>query len=148
MSVAVLWLICGIYVKNNKIKNIYAHRIRVVIIAGVFLAIFTGANYYLSNVRFDLSSMTLGVWPLYILSGLSGTLFIICVSMQLENKKLLSNVGKDSLMYYGLHYEVLGIVDKIVNIGCIQAVITLSVLWWVIRGYKKLKNYIGKFVKR
>lgn len=67
--------------------------------------------------------------------------------MQLENKKLLSNVGKDSLMYYGLHYEVLGIVDKIVNIGCIQAVITLSVLWWIIRGYKKLKNYIGKIAK-
>ena len=148
VPVAVLWLICGIYVKNNKMKNIYAHRIRVAVIAGVFFAIFTGANYYLSNVRFDLSSMTLGVWPLYILSGLSGTLFIICVSMQLENKKLLSNVGKDSLLYYGLHYEVLGIVDKIINIGCIQAVITLSVLWWIIRGYKKLKNYIGKIVKR
>lgn len=147
VPVAVLWLICGIYVKN-KIKIIYAYRIKVAIIAGVFFVIFTGANYYLSNVRFDLSSMTLGVWPLYILSGLSGALFIICVSMQLENKKLLSNVGKDSLLYYGLHYEVLGIVDKIVNIGCIQAVITISVLWWVIRWYKKLKSCIRIIAKR
>lgn len=68
--------------------------------------------------------------------------------MQLENKKLLSNIGKDSLLYYGLHYEVLGIVDKIVNIGCIQAVITLSVLWWVIRGYKKMKSCIRIIAKR
>lgn len=147
VPVAVLWLICGIYVKN-KIKNIYAYRIKMAILAGMLFAVFTGANYYLSNVRFDLSSMTLGIWPLYILSGLSGALFIICVSMQLENKKLLSNIGKDSLLYYGLHYEVLGIVDKIVNIGCIQAVITLGVLWWVIRWYKKLKNYIWKIAKR
>lgn len=147
VPVAVLWLICGIYVKN-KIKNIYAYRIKVAIIAGAFFAIFTGINYYLSDVRFDLSSMTLGIWPLYILSGLFGALFIICVSMQLENKKLLSNVGKDSLLYYGLHYEVLGIVDKVVNIGIIQAVITLCVLYWIIRGYKKVKKCIRIIAKR
>lgn len=54
VPVAVLWLICGIYVKS-KIKNIYAHRIRVAIIAGVFFAIFTGANYYLveCKIRFE-----------------------------------------------------------------------------------------------
>lgn len=88
----------------------------------------------------DVINNTIGVWPLYILSGLTGTFFIICISIQLEKMKILAKIGKDSLLYYGLHFEVLGVIDKVVNIGIFQMAITVFILWWIILVYNKIKK--------
>lgn len=42
--------------------------------------------------------------------------------------KILAKIGKDSLLYYGLHFEVLGVIDKVVKLGVFQTVITIFVL--------------------
>jgi len=135
---AILWLLCGVKVKCelNKIK---LYNIQIAIVMGILCIIFVGINYYISHIRFDLSSMTMGVWPLYILSGLAGTFFIISISIQLEKIKILAEIGKDSLLYYGLHYEVLGIVNKIVKVGILQMVITVVILWAGILLFNKIK---------
>lgn len=135
---SILWLLCGVKVKG-KLEKIKLYNIQIAIVMSIFFIIFVGMNYYITRVRFDLSSMTIGVWPLYILSGLAGTFFIICISIQLEKMKILAEIGKDSLLYYGLHFEVLGIVDKVINVGIFQMVITIFILWWVILLYNKIK---------
>ena len=76
------------------------------------------------------------------MSGLTGSFVIICISMQLEKMKILAKIGKDSLLYYGLHFEVLGVIDKVVKLGVFQTVITIFVLWWVILVYNKIKKKI------
>lgn len=136
---AVLWLLCGVKAKG-KLDKIKLYSTQIIIVMGILLIIFVGMNYRISHVRFDLSSMTMGVWPLYILSGLAGTFFIICISIKLEKIKILVKIGKDSLLYYGLHFEVLGIVDKVVNVGIFQMVITIIILWWIILLYNKIKD--------
>ena len=138
---AVLWLLCGVKVKG-KLDTIKLYSTQIIIVMGILFIIFVGMNYSISHVRFDLSSMTIGVWPLYILSGLTGSFVIICISMQLEEMKILAKIGKDSLLYYGLHFEVLGVIDKVVNIGIFQMVITVFILWWIILVYNKIKKKI------
>lgn len=140
LPLAVFWLVCGVFTKN-KIENIKKYNIQLAIVMGVLFCVFVGLNYYTTHLHFDLSSMALGVWPLYVLSGLTGSFFIVSISIRLEGIKILSKLGKDSLLYYGLHYEVLGIIDKIVNNGIFQTIITLFILWWVIFLYKKVKIY-------
>ncbi|RHN14940.1 hypothetical protein DWZ24_11265 [Dorea formicigenerans] len=62
--------------------------------------------------------------------------------------KILAKIGKDSLLYYGLHFEVLGVIDKVVKLGVFQTVITIFVLWWVILVYNKSKKkYMYEAVK-
>lgn len=138
---AVLWLLCGVKAKG-KLDKIKLYSTQIIIVMGILFVIFVGMNYRISHVRFDLSSMTMGVWPLYILSGLAGTFFTICISIQLEKMKILAKIGKDSLLYYGLHFEVLGVIDKVVNIGIFQMVITIFILWWIILVYNKIKKKI------
>lgn len=138
---AVLWLLCGVKVKG-KLDTIKLYSTQIVIVMGILFIIFVGMNYRISHVRFDLSSMTIGVWPLYVLNGLTGAFVIICISMQLEKMKILAKIGKDSLLYYGLHFEVLGVIDKVVKLGVFQTVITIFVLWWVILVYNKIKKKI------
>ncbi|RGW47763.1 hypothetical protein DWV67_15285 [Dorea formicigenerans] len=77
---AVLWLLCGVKVKG-KLDTIKLYSKQIIIVMGILFIIFVGMNYSISHVRFDLSSMTIGVWPLYILSGLTGAFVIICISM-------------------------------------------------------------------
>lgn len=82
----------------------------------VFIAAVIGNySYYAHTV--DLSSMHLGNWGLYLLSCVSGTLAIITLSMMLHRLKLLQKLGMDSMYYYGLHYEFLGLIEKIVPVG-------------------------------
>ena len=138
---AVLWLLCGVKVKG-KLDTIKLYSTQIIIIMSILFIVFVGMNYSISHVRFDLSSMTIGVRSLYILSGLTGSFVIICISMQLEKMKILAKIGKDSLLYYGLHFEVLGVIDKVVKLGVFQTVITIFVLWWVILVYNKIKKKI------
>ena len=76
------------------------------------LTLFVYLNYRLGGGSVDMSSLTLGLWPLYLLSGIAGSLFTISLSQLIKHQGFLSSIGKNSLYYYGLHYEILGIISR------------------------------------
>ena len=57
--------------------------------------------------------------------------------MLLEDFKVFSILGRDSLYYYGLHYESLGVIEKIVPWGVMQTALTFIVLFPIVTAYKK-----------
>lgn len=74
-------------------------------------------NSRVTDYIFDLSSMSLGVLPIYILSGLFGTIFLCSIAFFISKSKILESIGKDSMYYYGLHYEFIGVIEKIIPCG-------------------------------
>ena len=96
-------------------------------------------NYQFSRHVFDLSSMTLGIWPLYILSGIFGSALVYSLAISISKSRLLGQVGRDSMYYYGLHYEVLGVVEKNLGGGVLQTAVTMSILYLIIFFYKRIK---------
>ena len=114
-------------------------------LALILFVIFVFINIYISKNSFDLSSMNLGFWPLYILSGIAGTIFICTLAMFIDNSKFLQMMGKNSLYFYGLHYLIIGIVERFINVkwgGILQTVITFSVLIPIVLIYQKFKSFI------
>lgn len=65
--------------------------------------------------------------------------------MMLHRLKLLQKLGMDSMYYYGLHYEFLGLIEKIVPVGGgIHTLLTFLVLTPVVVLYKKVWNWVMK----
>ena len=138
VPIAVLFLILGNQLKScDNWKN---QKLVVGLISLIVFFVVVWINAAFSNVSIDLSSMTLGMWPLYLVNCCAGGLTIFVLSMLMEKVSPIRKIGCDSLYYYGLHYEVLGVVSKCTPWGIIQTIFTLTFLVPVISVYKKLKR--------
>lgn len=81
------------------------------------LVIFISAvavNFVCFTQSVDLSSMNLGCVPLYIISSVAGTILVYLFAVAIPKNRILQFLGKDSMYYYGLHYEVVGVAEKII----------------------------------
>ena len=107
LPIAVAFILAG-YIMMDKIELL--RRISLCITAILLFAVSAGVNYLIVRHTVDLSSMTLGNIPLYLLSCIGGSFAVCSVACFIEKSKLLQILGKDSLYYYGLHYEVLSVV--------------------------------------
>lgn len=138
LPISVLYLGYGkiIQIKLKKIENNY---VQIGLISVLLFVIVAFLNYYFSGYIFDLSSMTLGIWPLHILSGIFGATAICSIAIFISKSKLLEGIGKNSQYYYGLHYEIMGIVEKIFRGGIMQTAITIGILYPAIYLYKRYK---------
>lgn len=116
VPIAVLYLGIGKIIQD-RLEQVEDNHTCLAILSVMLFFICVFYNYQFTGSVFDLSSMNLGIWPLYILSGGFGTAFICTISMGISRCKLLENIGKNSMYYYGLHYEVIGVVEKIIKGG-------------------------------
>ena len=138
LPAALFFMLCGVLLKRF-IPVVEGKKIAVLLLSLATLAAFILLNYYFGSKSLDLSSMNIGIWPIYLLSGLSGSLFVIALSCLIGKNKILSIVGKGSLYYYGLHYEFLGVFKKFCG-AILSAVITIAVLYLLMLLYFNLKE--------
>lgn len=133
--------------KSNKLLDI-------AIILGVVVHIVCLIlNVILLRNKLDFSAASFGVLPIYILGALGGSIFFIGIVSRIKKMVVLEYIGKNSLVYYALHYEVLAIVSfvasKLVNMDLLITVIvfilTLVLTTAVVWIYNKLN--IGKLFK-
>lgn len=139
LPIAVLYLGIGIlmqkYLDQFKEKHVFMGlSLCMVFIICVLL------NYRISGYVFDMSSMHLGIVPLYIISGICGTFSIFALAISLSRFKTLEMIGKNSMYYYGLHYEIIGGIEKLFRTGYFQTIVTMSILYIVIYFYKSMKG--------
>lgn len=140
MPIAVLYIGIGKYMQI-RIKNFETRHFFISIISGILFWVCVFLNYKFSLYSFDMSSMNLGIWPLYILSGIFGAFFISALAMFVSKIEFLKMIGRDSLYYYGLHYEIIGISEKMFHNCYFQMIVTMGILYIVIPIYKKICCY-------
>ncbi len=145
--ISLLPLACFFILFGKKAKQyIYLVQEKKGLVALISLLLFAACvatNAFLSNhTGFDFSSLNTGILPLYILSGICGSAFIICVSMVIEKVKILQLIGKNSLYYYGFHYIILSVAEKLIPFGWLCAIATLIVLFPIVSAYVFLKNQV------
>lgn len=84
---------------NNK-KNIFSNK-TIGILMIIINVIFGYLNYKIAG-RSDIYESNLGNGFYYLLSAVSGSVFIICLSKMINENKILETIGKHSLTYYAL----------------------------------------------
>lgn len=140
LPVSLLFLFLGIKMRDES-KVFDQNKLWLMYGSFVLFIITSLLNFHFWGHVVDLSSMTLGYWPLYLVSSLCGTLMICALAMYIKNNRLFIALGKDSIFYYGLHYEVLGVIEKIFRGGGLQTLLTFVILYplvWYIRKHKSL----------
>lgn len=138
VPISTLFLILG---KQLKAHTCWKNRKLVVgFISLIAFVVVVWINGMYIDAYVDLSSMTLGMWPLYLVSCCAGSLTIFVLSILMEKMIPIQKIGCDSLYYYGLHYEVLGVVSKCVPGGVLQTAFVFAILLPVISVYKKIKG--------
>ena len=125
--IAIIYLLIGHYARGTIIRIIESHRYLVCIVSLLSFVVIVWSNYVLGAKAVDMSSLTLGNPALYLLGGLLGSVFIISLSIIVDSNSFLSSIGRDSILYYGLHYELLGVFRKIVG-GIIPTILTIAIL--------------------
>ncbi len=105
----------------------------------ILFAVTVGLNYLFFSHSVYLSSLTLGCVPLYLMSSVSDTVLIYTIAMALPAQRILQFFGKNSMYYYGLHYEVIGVIEKILPGGILQTMGTFAVLIPVVACYKTMR---------
>ena len=63
-------------------------------------------NFELSNVRVDMIQNTYGNYIMFIIGALSGTLFVLLVSIAIKKNRILEYLGENSLVYYIVHEPI------------------------------------------
>ena len=120
LPIALLFLMGGYYARNREdiiLKIVARHKAVLCVGSAALLTICFGVNSVALKNNVDMSSMCLGLPPLYLLSCAFGTILVCMISLVIGKSKALSSVGRNSLYYYGLHFEVLSAVSKIVRGG-------------------------------
>jgi len=98
-------------------EKVRQHRWLVFVTCLILFIIAVALNSVYSKQSVDLSSMTLGCIPLYVISSILGTVLDYTIAMAPPTSCILRFFGKDSMYYYGLHYEVIGATEKILRGG-------------------------------
>lgn len=98
-------------------------------------------NYSIHGYTFDLSSLTIGYWPLYVICGISGSILIYFIASRFSSIALFKTLGQDSMYYYGLHYCLIGVVEKIPYIGVVgRVILVIAILYPLIILWHRLKE--------
>lgn len=144
VPLSVLYLVCG-YVLHKVSENFNKYRYAILPISAALMLAFSFLNKFYFTSTLDLSSLTCGCILLYFIGNLFGTVMVVTLSMLLQNVKLLSFIGKDSLSYYGLHYEVLGVCQRISGLQYIWPILVFAFLVLPITLYKNfMRRLKGK----
>lgn len=134
-----LFIIIGTQLKKciNWIQN---RKLWVLIGSAVLFLLSFIINVKLSSLSFDFSSMTMGIIPLYIVCCIFGSLVLFCVSMFIEKSKIFNVIGKNSIYYYGFHYEILAVLKEVIPYKMIQPFATIVILIPIVAIYLWIKN--------
>lgn len=137
LPIAIGFILAGYYFKNfiftEKSKFL---QIIICIFSSILCIILGQLNLRYIGGTPDISSMTLGCIPIYIISALSGSLVIIFLSQIISKSKILSYFGIYSLQYYGYHYIALSIALYVSHYSLIQIFFTLSLSALMLHSYK------------
>lgn len=130
-AVATIFVGAGFYlsnylsasVNNTKHSLILPLTIGIVVHIGTFVL-----NVVVLGHSLDFSASSFGILPLYVLGALSAVLVLVILTSQIKKLKAIEYVGKNSLVYYALHYEVLALVsfviEKVTSIGIISTIVS------------------------
>lgn len=137
LPIAIFFLLFGIAIKGKIV--IASHSSLITLCVSVFTLIIC---VWLNTIRLDndvdMSSLCFGFTPLYICSGIAGSLSMIYAS-QYFIKIPIQTLGRDSLYIYGLHYVVIALVDKVLfGVGC--AIVTLLLTLPFVILFKKFRS--------
>ena len=116
LPIGIFYMLCG-YISRTKIASMKSKSIVCGLISLCVYLIVVICNYQFGAKSVDMSSMNFGILPLYIISGMAGAILIIAVSQTISKDYVFNRIGKNSLYYYGLHYEVLGVTNKVIGGG-------------------------------
>lgn len=72
-------------------------------------------NYKISGYMTDLYACKLGNYFLYYISAISGIIMCILIFKKVKEIKLLTNIGKNSLIYYCLHGSLFMVMEILVG---------------------------------
>lgn len=158
VAIASIFVGLGFFISNYlyakiKIESKFLLRLLIVFICLLVHVSCLILNVYVFNNNLDFSSASYGILPIYLLGAFAGSMFFIGLNIMVKKFILLEYVGKNSMVYYALHYEVLAIVDfivvKFINVDWLMSTIifisTISLTTAVVFIYNKLK--IGKLFK-
>ena len=137
LPIGLVFLLLGKHFKSS-VDKIRKHRCAMLLAGLLLFAPAVYLNVTRHSISLDLSSMSLGCWPLYLLSCFGGTVTVLAFSF-IVKAKVLSLIGKNSLYYYGLHYCIIGIVSKVVgNVWCM--LLTLLLTTPLVYGFKYVRK--------
>lgn len=110
-------------------------------------------NVYCFNKTLDFSAGSFGILPVYLIGAISGSLFFILLFRKIKSFKPLEYIGKNSLVYYALHYVVLAVVgfliERVIDINSVVSIISFAatsvITTLVVVIYNKLN--VGKIFK-
>lgn len=103
--VASAFVILGYLVKKHFWEKLQTSKI-----FSWFGFVFLIINIPFAYLNYKILSRTIGMWSnaygnilYFLVAALSGTAFIIWLCMKIPFGKIISNIGKNSLIYYGIH---------------------------------------------
>ncbi len=113
-----------IHAKKNKYKF---GIIAVFMIIGVLTTVM---NYLLCKKTFDMFSMQYGIFPLTILSSVMLSIAVITGSMLIEKSKVLSFLGRNTLIYFAFHQSIaIPIASYVISKGQNYGIAILNNYW-------------------
>ena len=135
--IAAFFIVLGIWLK----EHLLSHNIRICFLSCIILILFTYINVNLLGNNVDMSSMSWGNIPIYVLCGFVGSIMIICISNYLTHIPLLQGLGRNSLYFYGLHYCSLPFVANLFDMeGIVCALITLIITYPLVLVVRKTRQ--------
>lgn len=139
---SILFILIGFILKNIFTSGQLFHARYFLIVLSLFLSSLY-LNASLENRTYDLSSLTIGNPILFITCGITGSCIIYSISRFVCNPIFL-RIGKNSLLFYGLHYEVMGVCSAIFPQlgGGIKTFLVMLILYVTISGFCHLKLYL------
>ncbi len=97
-----------IHIANNRYLTF------IITFAAVFFL--TSQILFFSNIDFRTNSLLCGYYYIYIISAFSGILIIITIAKRFQYNKVINHIGKNSLVYFTLHWPILYLVNTLYNI--------------------------------
>lgn len=139
LPIAVFFIILGTLLKRVMRRSFIALCLNAIVLV---LCIYMNTVWLGYNV--DMSSMYLGFVPLYIISGITGALFICYIAQYLTRIPYIQQFGKDSLYIYGLHYVVISLISSVltgVSCAIVVLLVTLPIVY-VFKKFRSLNSYL------
>lgn len=106
-----------IYEKKEKLKEM-VNSVRFIICTLILNVSSAVVNYHVFDSQVGMEQNAYGNYVVFIIGAVSGSLLIIGISVRIERtlmKDVAGYVGKNSLLFYGLHTMIYPFVDKILS---------------------------------
>lgn len=134
-AIAALFVGIGFYIPHYVLPNIQKKAkgmlLGAVLLGGALHGVCWLLNAVVLGHVLDFSAASFGILSIYLLGALGGSFFLVGTTSRFKRMRLLEYIGKNSLVYYGLHYEVLAgvgfFVSKLVKGDFLIAIMTFVV---------------------